>query len=78
MNEETTSVLVELVIHMNKVLYCMDRLADSYGVDLLKAVQSTSYTDNQQMDLPLFLTDGRPIRNGEPSENHRRGYSKSQ
>jgi hypothetical protein len=40
----------------------VDRLADVCGINLDEAVKRTFNMKSRQLDLPLFLTDGGPIR----------------
>jgi hypothetical protein len=51
-----------LVTGIHWVLYYVDRLADCCGINLDEAVKRTFNMKSRQLDLPLFLTDGGPIR----------------
>ena len=52
----------QLVTSIRMVLYYIDRLADVCGINLDEAVKLTFNMKSRQLDLPLFLTDGGPIR----------------
>jgi hypothetical protein len=52
----------KLVTGIHWVLYYVDRLADVCGINLDEAVKRTFNMKSRQLDLPLFLTDGGPIR----------------
>ena len=52
----------KFVISVHWVLYYVDRLADVCGINLDEAVKRTFNMKSLQLDLPLFLSDGGPIR----------------